>query len=250
MSDRRLYITVAKKILALIENGEFAPGSRLPGERELAERFDVSRVVVREAEISLETRGYIEVRLGSGAYVLNKMPAHHMSRLPAVGPLELTEARAVFEGESAALAAPVITDEDIAKLEASIRNMARDITDEDPMAADADREFHMTIARATGNAAIIHIIDTLWKMREQSQQHHTVYKRVCAHDSTHRTDEHSQILDALKARDSAKARLAMRAHFTRLIDAMLVVTEEEAVEAVRRQLSESRARFSISARTA
>jgi GntR family hexuronate regulon transcriptional repressor len=245
MSDRRLYKTVAKQILALIEVGEFAPGSRLPGERELAERFGVSRVVVREAEISLETLGHIEVKVGSGAYVLDKGAGVLGSALPSVGPLELTEARAVFEGESAALAAPIISDEDIEKLEASVRGM----TGEDGLSPDdADKAFHLTIANASGNTAIIHTIENLWKMREDSQQHHGVYKRVCEHDSSHREHEHSAIVDALKGRDPVKARSAMRQHFTRLLDAMLAATEEEAVEAVRKQLSQSRERFSISSR--
>ena len=57
MSEKRLYHTVARAILDMIESGSYPPGTRLPGERELAERFGVSRVVVREAEISLEAVG-------------------------------------------------------------------------------------------------------------------------------------------------------------------------------------------------
>lgn len=245
MSDRRLYKSVAKQILALIEVGEFPAGSRLPGERELAERFGVSRVVVREAEISLETLGYIEVRVGSGAYVLDKSNELAVFRSPAVDPLELTEARAVFEGESAALAASKISDEELRKLEESVRNMmgGSDLTPD-----EADKEFHLIIANATENEAIIHTIQTLWSMREESQKHHSVYSRVCEHDTAHREHEHSAIVDALREHDPIKARTAMRQHFTRLLDAMLVATEEEAVEAVRRQVSQSRERFSISSR--
>ena len=245
MSDRRLYKVVAKQILALIEIDEFAPGSRLPGERELADRFGVSRVVVREAEIALETMGYIEVRTGSGAYVLNRQSPFLGGGVRNIDPLELTEARAVFEGESAALAAPIISEQDIERLEESVHAMSSS----DGAAADeADKMFHLTIANASGNAAIIHVIETLWKMREESQKHHNVYKSVCRQDASYRTDEHSIIVDALRRRDPVKARAAMRQHFTRLLDAMLVATEEEAVAAVRRQLSKSRERFTISSR--
>ena len=66
MSDNRLYQTTAGEILKLIESGEFPPGSRLPGERDLAERLGVSRVTVREAEIALEAQGWISIRGGSG----------------------------------------------------------------------------------------------------------------------------------------------------------------------------------------
>ncbi len=245
MSDRRLYKSVLKQILALIHAGEFSPGSRLPGERDLADRFGVSRVVVREAEIALETMGFIEVRTGSGAYVLEQPEGLYGPKIPNVGPLELTEARAVLEGESAALAAPIISHDDIAKLEASITKMAKEAGDD---ADEADKEFHLTIANASGNTAMVHVIETLWKMREESQQNHGVYKMVCSQDSSFRTAEHSLIVEALKSRNPAAARAAMRQHFTRLLDAMLVATEEEAVAAVQRKMSASRARFSISTR--
>ncbi|HSX64752.1 MAG TPA: GntR family transcriptional regulator, partial [Pseudoxanthomonas sp.] len=66
MSENRLYQSIAAKILALIESGEFPSGSRLPGERDLAERFGVSRVTIREAEIALEAQGWIAIKTGSG----------------------------------------------------------------------------------------------------------------------------------------------------------------------------------------
>ncbi|NNE59638.1 MAG: FadR family transcriptional regulator, partial [Woeseia sp.] len=69
MKDQRLYHSVADQILQLINDGSFPPGSRLPGERDLAERFDVSRVTIREAEIALQALGYIRIKTGSGVYV-------------------------------------------------------------------------------------------------------------------------------------------------------------------------------------
>jgi DNA-binding FadR family transcriptional regulator len=98
--DRR-YQLVAKQIIALIESGEFAPGSRLPGERELAERLGVSRVTIREAEIALEAQGYIAVKTGSGVYVRPRLP-DELSPLTEVDAFELTTVRAVVEAESAA----------------------------------------------------------------------------------------------------------------------------------------------------
>ena len=71
MADQRLYHKVANQILELIDSGVFPPGSRLPGERDLAEKFGVSRVSIREAEISLQAQGRLEIKVGSGAYVLD-----------------------------------------------------------------------------------------------------------------------------------------------------------------------------------
>ena len=63
MSEKRLYHTIAQAILDMIASGAYPPGTRLPGERDLAERFDVSRVVIREAEISLEAIGLLEIKV-------------------------------------------------------------------------------------------------------------------------------------------------------------------------------------------
>ncbi|TGQ60706.1 FadR family transcriptional regulator, partial [Mesorhizobium sp. M1C.F.Ca.ET.212.01.1.1] len=104
MSANRLYQTIASKLRKLIEDGEFPPGSRLPGERELAERFGVSRVTIREAEIALEAQGWIAIRIGSGVHVKPR-PAQVPGGLPDVSAFDLTAARAVFEAEAAALAA-------------------------------------------------------------------------------------------------------------------------------------------------
>ncbi|NNC37769.1 MAG: FadR family transcriptional regulator [Acidimicrobiales bacterium] len=243
MTEKRLYHTVANKILELIDSGVFPPGSRLPGERDLAEKFGVSRVSIREAEIALQAQGRLEIKVGSGAYVLDGAN-QTVNGLPKVGPFELTEARALFEAESAALAAPIITDEAIEELEGYISIMSGK-TKSDMSADEADAAFHNAIARATNNHAIMFVIDSMWKMRTEAAQLQRVYKQVCDKDSSHREDEHQSILDALKNRDSAAARQAMRAHFTRMIDALLEASEEEAYEQVRRDAAESRSRFML-----
>lgn len=243
MAEKRLYHTVANKILELIDSGVFPPGSRLPGERDLAEKFGVSRVAVREAEIALQAQGRLEIKVGSGAYVLDGSDTP-LNGLPKVGPFELTEARALFEAESAALAAPIITDEVIAELETYIEIMCGKV--ESVMTPDeADAAFHNAIARSTNNHAIMFVIDSMWQMRTEAAQLQKVYKDVCDKDSSHREDEHKAILDALKNRDSSAARLAMRAHFTRMIEALLEASEAEAYQEVQRKASESRSRFMI-----
>jgi len=245
MAEQRLYHKVANQILELIDSGVFPPGSRLPGERDLAEKFGVSRVAIREAEIALQAQGRLEIKVGSGAYVLDgsEYTAHG---LPKVGPFELTEARALFEAESAALAAPMITDEAIEELERLIQVMMGKV-ESDMNADEADEAFHLTIAKATNNPAIIYVIGSMWGMRKEASQLQKVYRSVCDKDPSHREDEHQTILDALKNRDSSAARIAMRAHFTRMIEALLVASEKEAYQAVKKKTSESRSRFLMSA---
>jgi len=244
MSEQRLYHTVANKLLEMIDSGVFPPGSRLPGERELAKRFGVSRVSIREAEIALQAQGRVEIKVGSGVYVLDQtnLPVYG---LPKVGPFELTEARALYEGESAALAASMITDQELDHLQHLIDVMNGKVEGE-LTADEADAEFHLTIARSTKNHAILFVVDSLWKMRTEAAQLQQVYATACAKGETERDDEHEDILKALRNRDSAGARTAMRAHFTRLIDALLTESEEQAYKEVQRKALESRSRYTMS----
>lgn len=244
MSEQRLYHTVANKLLEMIDSGVFPPGSRLPGERELAKRFGVSRVSIREAEIALQAQGRVEIKVGSGVYVLDQtnLPVYG---LPKVGPFELTEARALYEGEAAALAATMITDQEMDRLEHLIAVMNETVKDE-LTPSQADAEFHLTIARSTKNHAILFVVDSLWQMRTEAAQLQEVYTTACVKDNSDRDDEHEDILAALRRRDSAGARAAMRAHFSRLIDALLTESEEQAYKEVQRKASESRTRYTMS----
>jgi GntR family transcriptional regulator, hexuronate regulon transcriptional repressor len=127
-SQDRLYQDLARSLIETLSAGKFPVGSRLPAERELAAQYGVSRPTVREAIIALEVQGLVEVRIGSGAYVL---------RLPGKGDVpgfnisafELTEARLLFEGEAAALAATEANDEDIAQIATLIDEIARENQD-------------------------------------------------------------------------------------------------------------------------
>lgn len=246
MSDNRLYHKVANQILELIDSGAFPPGSRLPAERDLAEKFQVSRVSVREAAIALQAQGRLDIRPGSGAYVQDgsKLLGRGM---PKAGPFELTEARSLFEAEAAALAAPMMTHEILAELESYIDAMSDDDNALNITHEEADRLFHLTIAQATNNSAIIYTIESLWRMRSEAAKLQTVYKNVCEKGADNREKEHQDILDALRSRDSEAARKAMRAHFTRMIEELLKESEEAAYREVKRKASESRSRYLITA---
>lgn len=243
MSDKRLYHTVADKITKLIHDGAYPPGSRLPGERELAERFGVSRVTIREAEIALQALGQIIIKTGSGAYVLDASERED-GGLPNVSAFELTEARSLFESEAAALAARNISDQTLEHLDELIDTMTNDDPRNEEASQAADREFHLTIAAASGNAAVQYIVETLWKMRTELPAVREVHAAVCAEETgTDRGAEHSDVLVALRNRDSQGARMAMQKHFTRLLTSMIDVTEEQALEELRRQATESRRRY-------
>lgn len=246
MGEKRLFHSVAEQISALIDEGVFSPGVRLPGERELAERFGVSRVTIREAEIALQAIGRIEIKTGSGVYVAEKQP-EAVGALPDVSAFELTEARSLFESEAAALAAENITPDALDKMGTLLEKMRR-ASDHSEEATLVDREFHMTIAEASGNKAVVHTIKSLWRMRSELEDVKRAYDSVCVGDAEYRVEEHRRIFDALKERNPAAARQAMRDHFQRLIEAMLDETERLALLEVQQRASESRERFLASSR--
>ena len=241
MTEKRLYHSVADQIMKLIRDGAFPPGTRLPGERELAERFNVSRVTVREAEIALQALGYINIKTGSGVYVID-LSEKASTGLPNVTAFELTEARLLFESEAAALAAQNISDETLEHLNQLVEAMSNDDPQLSEASAEADQEFHLTIAAASGNAAVQYIIETLWKMRNQIPAIREVHESICSRDEQ-LTIEHADVVTALRQRDPTAAREAMRAHFRGLLGSMIDVTEEMALEELKKKTTESRQRY-------
>ena len=126
-SDKRLYMKAVVQIQELIASGAYPPGSRLPPERQLAEQFEMSRPTIREAIIALEAKGMVSVKTGSGVYVLEQVRSS--GGLGAVvSPFELVEARVLIEGEAAALAASMISDDELAEMKSALVDMADDST--------------------------------------------------------------------------------------------------------------------------
>jgi GntR family transcriptional repressor for pyruvate dehydrogenase complex len=242
----RLYQELARKLIGQLAMGHYPVGSRLPAERELALHYDVSRPTVREAIIALEVQGLIEVRIGSGAYV---------QRLPGKGDIpgfnisafELTEARLLFEGEAAALAATQITDAQIAEIAGLVRDIACE--NRAPQGTDkADRAFHLAIARATRNTAVAETIEHLWRLRDASPEAALLHEKARTANIKPVVDEHAAILQALTARDPRAARTAMRAHLAAVLESLLFATEAKGVEDVRRAVQAQRDRYALATR--
>lgn len=243
-NDRRLYQRVQKKMQELISGGEYPPGGRLPPERELAERFGVSRPTIREAIIALEALGRVRVKTGSGVYVL-PAAGDRGDIDPNISAFELTEARALIEGEAAALAATLISETQLAALEQALADMADEAIDGTLVSELADQKFHRIISEATQNQMLSSVIDDLWHVREHSPAIHKAYQAICAADGTTRVQEHRDIFDALQRRDADAARRAMHAHFARVLNKLIAANEHEQIEEARRRAGESRQRFSL-----
>ncbi len=241
-SVKRLYQQVAEALLSLIESGEYGVGARLPAERELAAQFEVSRPTIREAIIALELAGCVEVRTGSGVYVLERKETPARGVELDIGPFELMEARALIEGEAAALAARNISDEEVAALESAIEEMVEE-NKKKLHKETADRKFHLLIAQATRNSAVLRVVTDLWDVREASPLTARMLDKVRLAGWKPRIDEHRAICEAIAARDPALARKRMRDHMMRVIDQLLEATEIEAVNEAKRRVDADRARF-------
>lgn len=236
----RLYERIASDVRAQLAAGRYAIGERLPSERDLALHYKVSRPTVREALIALELDGLVEVRTNSGVYVVAFAPDGGAPGKTDVGPFELLEARRLFEAEICALAAQLITPEQIAAL----RGLVDEMQSADILTAEAaDRAFHLEIARATNNSAIESTVSMLWDARDDSAQYKALSSKVRAAGVAPRVPEHLRIVDALAARSPERARAAMRDHLSRVIEALLEATEVVAIEQARAEVNARRRRL-------
>ena len=215
VDNRRLYRQIADQIAALVEGGEYKPGERLPPERDLATLLGVSRPSVREALIALEVEGYVEVRVGSGVYVTNT--GSGVGRNPPLpadsGPFELIRARWLIEAECAALAAREASRAQIRAIEDALEDMVREHgKNQNAMPLAADRQFHLRIAEASGNSALVLVVKTLWDQRTGP-----LFMQLDNHFTTDETwvtaiKEHRDVVNAIAKHDPRAARAAMRKH--------------------------------------
>lgn len=241
-SNDRLYQDLARSLLEELAGGKYPVGTRLPAERDLALRYDVSRPTVREAIIALEVQGLVEVKIGSGAYV-RRLPGEEDRPGFNVTAFELTEARLLFEGEAAALAATQVNDADIAEIEVLVQRIAEE--NQDPNGTErADREFHLAIARATRNVAVYNAIEHLWNLRATSPEAALLHEKARHANVKPVVEEHSAVLEALRARDPNAARAAMRAHLSAVLDGLLFATEERLLAEARKATQAKRDRYS------
>jgi len=246
--DNRLYRGVAEQMLIMIRSGTYPPGGRLPPERELAERFSVSRPTVREAIIALEARGFVQIKSGSGIYVL---PQSQDGERPNPGALregsafELTEARAILEGEAAALAARMITPQQLTALKQALTELEADYQNGELQSEQADEDFHQIIADATHNPLIVEMVEDLWRMRNNTPSIRKTYQENCKADYVARFKEHEAIFVAIQARDAAAARQAMHNHFETILSTLISAQEAAEFKALKSKTQASRERFSL-----
>lgn len=202
------------KLKELISSGEFTAGSRLPTERELTQRFGVSRSSLREAVRALALVGVLEPRVGDGTYVTTLEPDLLLTGVGFVSDLvdgasllELHHVRRVLEPEATRLAAARLTDDDLEELAACLRKM--ETADTVQAFVEADTAFHRVILAACGNNTLASLIENLSSGTLRAR----MWQSLVSRDAVEATlAAHRAIQKALVARDAEMAAAADTMH--------------------------------------
>jgi GntR family transcriptional repressor for pyruvate dehydrogenase complex len=215
----RLYEQITEQIQKLVMEGSLRPGDKLPPERELAERFGVSRTAVREAVKALREKGLVEIQPGRGTFITNDTSEVMRDSLGLMvrvslsnGVVNLNEVRTLLEPGIAALAAERISEEGIQTLEQAIEAMDAATSDADAF-AEADLEFHLTLARATQNPLIPILLDPIVDLLREHRKRIFLVEGGPQRGQYH----HRRILAAVKKQDAVAARQAMCDHLQQVL---------------------------------
>ena len=217
VQTKKVYMKIVEQVRDLIKEGKLKPGDKLPPEQVLAEKFGTSRPSVREALSALEILGITESRGGKGNFIKDNLnfPLYEQKFRELEeeeSPFELLEARKVLETEIVGLAAKNATEEEIVTIQGSLNKMKGAVTNI-PEIMEFDREFHINIARAAHNSLLFSMMiyltdllkEKLWiNLKEKSWS-------IPGHPQKY-FEEHNEILNTIKNKDSKRARNRMYDH--------------------------------------
>jgi len=210
---------IAQQIKSKILSGSMKPGDKLPPERELVQRFQASRISVREALKSLEASGLLAIKPGSGVFITeinSKLMSESLSsilRIQKTSVNQLTEARVILEPNIARLASERITPQDLLKLEQNIRDTSKTLKSDSPsLTSSQNIEFHSLIAEATHNTVIALTMKTLFTVLKEMTVEITDDLSKRKKISADAVRYHRKILRALREKDSKKVYELMLKH--------------------------------------
>jgi len=221
----RMAEAVVEQVEEMILHGTLRDGERLPSERDLADRLDVSRQTLREALKALEEKGLVESRQGGGTFIANIVgsaisePLVELFSRHEEAYLDYMEFRLLLEAKAAGLAAERATPFDRQIIRARFDAMAA-AHDQDDAARDAelDADFHFSIAEATHNPMMIFSLRSIFELirRGVFYNRYVVYLEAGGRDRL--LDQHREICEAIEVGDVPGAEAAMAAHLTFIID--------------------------------
>lgn len=217
VSSNKLYIQIYNQIHDAIVSGQYAVGDKLPSEKDLCAMFNVSRVPVREALSALELNGLVDSMQGAGVYVKRTTPAED-KWVNEVEPQDIIRARMVLEPDVARLAATQINDEQRAELGGIIERFRKEAED-DTYTTDVDKEFHLFLAKTSGNTLYVMMMEMVFKTMEQRMWELILSRTIATpkyRDQNNR--EHLHIAQAVLDGRADDAYAFMKDHMERLYE--------------------------------
>ena len=219
IAAEKIATAIVRQVEQLILQGVLRPGDRLPSERELAERMEVSRPTLREALADLEERGLIVTRPGGGTHVAEVLgsafgaPLIELFATHDLALFDYVAFRRDLEGLAAEQAALRATETDLTVIDSVFTRMEAAATKRNPdEEAAIDAEFHMTIVEAAHNVVMLHTMRSLYELLVRG----VWYNREVVYSLRERRakllDQHRAIRDAVLARDAKGARAAVEMH--------------------------------------
>lgn len=221
IARERVSERVAQEIMKLISVGALAPGERLPGERQLAEMMNVSRVSVRAALQQLKAQGFVAAVQGGGTRVTSAAahrdsPLMQLVRADAGNLHDLAEIRAQVEAWAARRAAERGSESQIAEIGRALAMMA-DKGRANGHKSEDDYAFHLAIAKASCSGVYMHLMEMMGEVLERNIDYHRHTLCTAPDDDARFLEEHRRIYEAIRRRDPGAAEAAMAAHLQHVL---------------------------------
>ncbi len=226
IKTRKIYEEIVEQIRKLVTDGDLKPGDRLPSERDLAERLQVSRASVREALSALEMMGLLEVRSGEGTYIRQGniesviIPLAWALSMEKDTVLELLEVRKILEVQAVCLAAERAGEEDLTELQRALQAMRLDL-EAGKLGEEADHSFHYTVARAAHNKILLRLMNTISDTMQQTLTTSRLKLYQGAGTPEKLYHEHIEIYEAIQTKDVERAKTSMFNHLAGVEQEML-----------------------------
>ncbi|GKW17218.1 GntR family transcriptional regulator [Pectobacterium carotovorum subsp. carotovorum] len=232
LQEKKQYQEIGCDLRQKIQSGGYPVGSRLPPERNIAETYGVSRTIVREALLMLELEGTVDIRQGSGVYVL-RIPDEDEAADGTknhIGAFEMLQARQLLESNIAAFAARMATRADIENLRKTLEQEQAAIAGKD-YRGDFDRLFHLQIAGATQNQMLLETVSNIWACRDDNALWQQLYTHVGTQGYRLKwLADHQAILAALRRRDVSGSYQAMWQHLENVKNTLMEISDADAPE--------------------
>lgn len=219
VKTKRIYEEIVDQISDLMAEGNLRPGDKLPSERDLAERLQVSRASVRDAIRALEIMGLIEIRPGEGTFVKDSGPSEIIQPLAMFIAVErsaffeIYEVRKILETATARLAAGRVEPEELSRIEDAYKGMLRCFSSSDPEQGEIyDAQFHYAIAEAAHNNLLMKLMNTISETFHKSISTARQQLYLTPGNAETLLEQHGLVLNAIRTGDGETAAREMLHH--------------------------------------